>query len=126
MCESKQVQLLHIGVVLSTRLKTTGIVTNTPTNTPGHTIQTYQTRVLTYQTIIRHPKTNLTQEPCNCTSMPNPMSVANYTGGTDTCEQANDTRSMPQKKLKEHNNKNPISTDFLARDQFSYSHPFAL
>lgn len=48
--------LFRIGVVLSTRLKTTGIVTNTP----GHTIQTYQTIVLTYQTIIRHPKTNLT------------------------------------------------------------------
>jgi hypothetical protein len=51
--------------------------------------------------------------------MPNPMSVANYTG--TNCEQANDTRSMPKKKFQEHNNKNPISTDFLATDQFYYS-----
>jgi hypothetical protein len=40
---------------------------------------------------------------------------------TDTCEQANDTRSMPQNQFQEHNNKNPISTDFLATDQIDYS-----
>ena len=28
---------------------------------------------------------------------------------------------MPQNQFQEHNNKNPISTDFLATDQIDYS-----